>query len=151
MDRSVQLIVTSLLLLWELPQTALGMLVYSILKKRRQIVGIEKENNRIYLETINTGVSLGLFVFWTPAGNRFWYLKNDCRMHEYGHARQSVRLGPLYLFLIGIPSLSRVIYRWGYYRITGKNWKKYYYGYPENWADILGGVRDPKRSDIYNS
>ena len=148
MNRSIQLMVTSLLFLWELPQTVLGMLLYMILKNRRQIVGIEREAHRIYLETPNTGVSLGLLVFWTPAGNRFWYLKNDCRMHEFGHARQSAMLGPLYLFLIGIPSLSRVIYRWGYYRIKGESWKKYYYGYPENWADILGGVRDPKRSDI---
>ena len=149
MNRSIQLMVTALLFLWELPQTVLGMLLYAILKKRNQIVGIERESHRIYLETQNTGVSLGLIVFWTPAGNRFWYLKNDCRMHEFGHARQSVRLGPLYLFLVGIPSMSRVIYRWGYYRIKGKSWEKYYFGFPENWADILGGVMDPKRCDIH--
>ena len=142
-------LITALLLVWELPQTMLGLMVYAFIKWRHKVKDSDVENHRLYVETQNTGVSLGLFVFWTPDGNRFPYLKNDCRMHEYGHAQQSLMLGPLYLLLIGIPSLSRVFYRWAYYKIKGESWKKYYFGYPENWADILGGVRDPKRSDIY--
>jgi len=148
MNKTIQHLVKALLFMWELPQTLLGLMVYAILKNKHRIVRIEKEKHRLYLETINTGVSLGLFIFWTPAGNRFWYLKNDCRMHEFGHARQSVRLGPLYLLIVGIPSLSRVFYRWLYRKFMGRNWQKYYFGFPENWADGLGGVRDPKRCDI---
>lgn len=64
-------------------------------------------------------------------------------LHEYGHCKQSRMLGPLYLFVVGIPSIIRNIYD----RIAHKKWtsysrKKWYYkGWPENWADKLGGVQ----------
>lgn len=53
--------------------------------------------------------------------------------HEYGHFKQSMMLGPLYLVLVGLWSIIRAglnLYRNG----------QYYNGYPENWADKLGGV-----------
>lgn len=58
--------------------------------------------------------------------------------HEWGHTIQSRILGPLYLFIVGIPSfIWACLYgtklfpykRNGYYKV-----------YPENWADKLGGV-----------
>lgn len=101
---------------------------------------MEPEAHRIFIETPNTGVSLGWFIFWTPAGNRFAQLTNDCRMHEYGHAKQSAMLGPLYLLVVGIPSLMRVLYRKWHIKKYGYNWQNYYKGFPENWADRLGGV-----------
>jgi len=51
-------------------------------------------------------------------------------------------LGPLYLLVVGIPSLVRVIYRKFHYKKYGLNWENYYNGFPENWADRLGGIQD---------
>jgi len=149
MKKLIQFLVAFILLIWEFPQNLLGLLVFAIMKNRRKITHIEQEKHRLFIETPKTGVSLGWFIFWTPAGNRFTYLKNDCRMHEYGHSLQSVLLGPLYLLVVGIPSLSRVFYRWLYRKKYGKSWKNYFNGFPEYWADKLGRVIDPRRSDFH--
>ncbi len=137
----------TLLFIWELPQNLLGLVVFSIMKYKRSILRIEQEANRKFLETKNTGVSLGRFIFWTPAGNRFSHLANDCRMHEYGHAKQSVMLGPLYLLIVGLPSLGRVAYSRWYQWKYDRNWHNYFNGFPENWADKLGGVIIKKESN----
>jgi hypothetical protein len=150
MKKILRILVFPILLVWELPQVLLGFLVYAIVKLRRRIVRIVREKHHFFIETPNTGVSLGWFIFWTPRGNRFIYLKNDCRMHEYGHARQSARLGPFYLLVVGIPSVLRVFYRWLYQKKYNHGWRKYYNGFPEKWADKLGGVWNPKRSDFYD-
>ncbi len=58
-------------------------------------------------------------------------------VHEYGHTVQSLILGPLYLFVIGLPSIvwMRVapLARWR--RRSGTS---YYAFYPERWANWLG-------------
>ena len=61
-----------------------------------------------------SSVSLGLFVFVTREMYFYDKVKHACptredalrrlRVHEYGHTIQSLLLGPLYLFVIGIPS-----------------------------------------------
>ncbi len=61
------------------------------------------------------GLSMGMFLFtpWEPeaddhspeAEERRRYCE-EVAVHEYGHAMQSLLLGPLYPFIIGIPSLS---------------------------------------------
>lgn len=129
-----------LLMLWQLPQNLLGIVVLSVFYFKSAIVKINSVSNYLHIETNHTGVSLGSFIFWTPAANRYKHLDNDCLMHELGHARQSLFLGPLYLIIIGIPSISRVLYqRWYRYKYA-KHWKGYYKGFPENWADKLGGI-----------
>ena len=140
MFRINKLPVLVLLLVWELPQNILGMMVLIVMKRMQRITDIVKEEQRFYIETSRTGVSLGWFVFWTAAGNRFPQLTNDCRMHEYGHARQSRMLGPLYLIIVGIPSVSRVVYSRWYRSKYGCKWENYFKSFPENWADKLGGV-----------
>jgi hypothetical protein len=140
MKNVIQGLVLMLFFNWELPQILVGFTVFAFLKVKHSVVNMEREEHCFFIETPDTGVSLGWFIFWTPGGNRFPDLVNDCRMHEYGHAKQSAMLGPLYLLIIGIPSISRVLYRKWYRRKTGKNWNNYYKGFPENWADKLGGV-----------
>lgn len=73
------------------------------------------------------GVSLGNFIIVARGSE-----SNTIR-HEWGHQRQSLYLGWLYLVVIGLPSvignlLNRVI-KFDYYR---QPW--------ERWADELGGV-----------
>lgn len=140
MRKTTNPVLIPFLFVWELPQNILGLLVFFVMKYKRKIVRVEKEAQHLFIETPHTGVSLGWFVLWTPEGNRFSHLLNDCRMHEYGHAKQSAMLGPLYLIIVGIPSLSRVFYRRWYKKNYGCKWEHYYDGFPENWADKLGGV-----------
>ena len=59
----------------------------------------------------NSGLSMGFFIF-TPSeetdGNKDERMDycNQVMVHEYGHTFQALLLGPLYPFVIGIPSLS---------------------------------------------
>lgn len=84
---------------WGLPQTLIGLGFFIANRKR---------NHRIYRGCIDTqwnhhgGLSLGLFIFTPPGtqGNA-----NLIRVHEYGHAIQSLLLGPLMLF-VGIISVA---------------------------------------------
>lgn len=135
----------TVLFIWEFPQNLLGLMVFGIMKSRSKIIKTEAEAHHLFIETPNTGVSLGWFIFWTTAGNRFTHLDNDCRMHEYGHSKQSVMLGPAYLLAVGIPSIARVIYSKWYRKKNGCTWTNYFNGFPENWADKLGGVIIPEK------
>ena len=127
-------------LIWEFPQNFLGLIVFAVMRHKHKVISTEKESRHLFIETPVTGVSLGYFIFWTPAGNRFSHLINDCRMHEYGHSRQSALLGPLYLVVVGIPSLARVLYGMRFKRKFGYQWPNYFNAFPESWADKLGGV-----------
>lgn len=57
--------------------------------------------------------------------------------HEYGHTIQSLLLGPLYLIVIGLPSL--VWSRWKrFIRLRREKGIPYFWFYTERWADWLG-------------
>ncbi len=83
---------------WGLVQTLIGLGFFLALRKRP---------HRMYRGCIEThwnhygGLSLGLFIF-TPADDR--ENAGPIRVHEYGHAIQSLVLGPLMLF-VGIISV----------------------------------------------
>jgi hypothetical protein len=141
MPKILSQIVNALFFLWEIPQDIAGILVYFVFRKRQKILGQSYEQYRFFVETKSTGVSLGWFVFWTKTGNRYSYLVNDCRLHEFGHSIQSRILGPLYLVVIGIPSVLRIWYSKWYAGKHYKDWPGYFNGFPENWADRLGGVK----------
>lgn len=74
------------------------------------------------------GISLGMFIF----------ISNDSLLvHEYGHSIQSLILGPLYLLVIGLPSLLWANSHWCI-RHRQKNHLPYSFLYTERWADSLG-------------
>jgi hypothetical protein len=108
---------------------------------RRRIVQLEVEDGRLVVESRGTGVSLGHVVFWSRENSRWHDLDLRNRAHELGHTRQSRLLGPLYLPVVGLPSISRAAYALAYREMTGQQWNRYYDGYPEKWADRLGGVQ----------
>lgn len=122
-----------LLYLWQLPQNLIGLLVILITNAKKTDAEFEYVAN----DFTPFGVSLGNYIiFGGTVRNENSY------KHEYGHHRQSLYLGWLYLFIVGIPSLIGNIWD----RIAHKKWtvKKrinwYYSRFPENWADNLGGV-----------
>jgi len=140
MKKLIHLPLLILLFIWEFPQNMLGIIIYLIFRRKHLLITSEKESSHFFFETTNLGVSLGKFIFWKKSGNRYAHLKNDCRMHEYGHALQSLMLGPLYLIVIGIPSISRFLFARWYQKRHHTEWKNYFNAFPENWADKLGGV-----------
>lgn len=60
-------------------------------------------------------------------------------LHEWGHFRQHLRLGPLYLLVVGIPSVAHAAW---HHQHPEAN---YFHFYTEAWADHLGGVYDQHR------
>ena len=118
---------------WELPQTLLGICYYLYLKLCGRLISkhsFKAQTVEVVYEG-SYGVSLGKYLF---CGN-LNYLPNRV-LHEYGHSRQSLILGPFYLIVIGIPA-----YAWN--RMKRLGWFKsidYYSFYTERWADSLGGV-----------
>ncbi len=126
--------------LWEAPQTMLGGAMLSVETARKRIVQFEVEDGRLVIESKGTGISLGHVVFWSRENSRWHDLDVRNRAHELGHTKQSRLLGWLYLPVVGLPSISRAAYAFAFREVTGKQWTRYYEGYPENWADRLGGV-----------
>lgn len=88
----------------------------------------------------NSGISMGMFIF-TPyetegeEGRRSYCEK--VAVHEFGHTFQALLLGPLYPFVIGIPSLS-----WGnipvFQRIRNEKKIPYTWLFCEKWASYWG-------------
>lgn len=135
------MIINVLLFLWELPQNILGIGNLLAMTAAGAVMGRSFERNRMFIKVRSGAVSLGLFVFWSDAGSEHFRLDARNKEHEYGHSIQSRMLGPLYLIVVGIPSVSRVVYARRYYARHGARWAGYYNGFPENWADRLGTVR----------
>jgi hypothetical protein len=127
--------------LWELPQNALGAGVLVVTRALGRVQGLQRDRGRLFIETRGLGVSLGWFIFWSREFAPGFASADKNRDHEYGHSVQSRWLGPAYLVVVGLPSVSRVIYSVVYYRLRGRPWMHYYDGWPEKQADRLGGVR----------
>lgn len=108
-----------MLWIWQMPQNILGLLLTPLARY--------DYNTAVYVWSLKSGVSLGNYIF----------VNGDCTVktiqHERGHQKQSLYLGPLYLILIGLPSLLG--------NLLHRVWKFDYYKQPwERWADYLGGV-----------
>lgn len=127
-------------LTWELPQTALGAALFAAHTVRRSARAVSVERGVVFVEIDLGAVSLGRFVFHSGVDSPYVPVGPENKDHEYGHAVQSRRWGPLYLPVIGVPSVMRVAYAIGHKTLTGQRWAHYYDGFPEKQADELGGV-----------
>ncbi len=122
--------------LWlhQLPQNIAGFVIsrFAITKGS---VSCQNSFPVYYLKNLKRrGVCLGDYIILD-----YCYCSRENRssqLHEYGHHRQSLYLGWLYLIVVGIPSTIRCVYCSK--KNKGSRW--YYSGFPENWADSLGGV-----------
>lgn len=117
--------------IWQLPQNIVGWIYYRYLLEKGKLMNIGSYNEVIiYTKDTPGGVSLGKYVFISPRASE------NTLKHEYGHTRQSLMLGPLYLVVIGLPSLMwALLHR----RIAPR--KSYYWFYTEHLADKLGKVK----------
>ncbi|MCQ2409031.1 MAG: hypothetical protein MJ068_00645 [Clostridia bacterium] len=92
------------------------------------------------------GVSMGPFIFVN--GKRWETWVKETRVHEYGHTIQSLILGPLYFFVIGIPSMIWCNAK-KFRDMRERGEKNYFDLYCESGANTLGalvtGEEKPKR------
>lgn len=110
--------------LWEFPQLLLGLILLLVLDHKfiqRYRVGY------VYRVRAFSGIATSRLIFLYKTAT-----KNI--QHEYGHCRQSMILGPLYLIVIGLPSALHNL-------ISRETDCNYYHFYTEKWADKLGGVK----------
>lgn len=129
------------LAVWELPQNALGAAVLAVSRATGRVRATERAKDRLFVEVSGFAVSLGWFVFWSgETTTRWFHIDAAVRDHEYGHTFQSRWLGPLYLPIVGVPSVLRNVYAFAYREVAGVRWQGYFDGFPERWADRLGGV-----------
>ena len=117
--------------IWELPQHLLGF----ILTKLYDVEYKETYNGvDVYVGDFPGGISLGQYIIISESSYRDKRART--KKHEYGHSRQSLYLGPLYLIAVGLPSILWA----GFIHNLVKKEIGYYEVYPESWADELGEV-----------
>lgn len=112
-----------LIFLWTLPQSLLGWVMSLFCRKTT------KFDKPVYIWSFKGAVSLGMFIFVKDYASEFTVA------HEYGHYKQSLMLGWLYLLVIGLPSFV-----WATLQTIGlfKN-VCYYDFYTERWANKIAG------------
>lgn len=136
-----------LLFIWQFPQNIVGLIILLV-----NIRNFKKDSeNSIFRvkHLCDSGISLGNYIIIDLDSNA-----DDLSIrHERGHQKQSLRLGWLYLLIIGLPSATGNIID----RVFHKNWKIsdrldwYYNKQPwERGANKLGGVTEDYNKQIEN-
>lgn len=125
--------------IWSLPQTVAGACVYLA---NRHCPHYRYHGAIVTIWNLRgKGMSLGPFIFTCPEkpDKPMCLAKADPQLlvHEYGHAIQSLILGPLYLPFIGLPSVV-----WANLPVLKRARQEkrlsYYSFYPERLANWLG-------------
>lgn len=129
MKKLASLIGAIILVIWQLPQVIVGFLVRLFIGAEKQPELSSQYDRRIFYWRFGSGISLSTYYIIVR------YNADDNTVnHEKGHTIQSLYLGPLYLIVIGLPS---IIWAGLIHKHTNKS---YYWFYTEAWADKLGGV-----------
>lgn len=123
--------------IWQLPQNLLGVLWRNI-KKDSIITDISNNDiksvgAKAYLIKAGGTVTLGKYVFISQT----YRDQGTTIKHECGHVKQSKMLGPLYLIVIGIPS---ILHAWLNDYIGCDEESDYSHFYTEKLADKLMGI-----------
>lgn len=126
---------------WELPQTLVGASI-ALFHKEKPLRIIEYADQKVYLyDKFNGGISLGYYTHldWNAKDHNNNQVSEGFKYavkHEAnGHGTQSKWLGPLYLPVIGIPSIIHC----AIHRMCGRKWD--YYSFPtEKNANKIAGI-----------
>ena len=116
---------------WQLPQTIVALIYFLYLRYKDEILDTcTFQGAVVFIKKESYGsVTLGNHIFLSPRAT------DTTIRYEWGHTRQSLLLGPLYLIVIGIPSII-----WAaIHRAIAPN-KPYDWFYTEAWANKLGDV-----------
>ena len=120
-----------ILFIWQLPQHIVAIIYFGYLVMMCKDLGVDSRYKQaIVIPCVMRGaITLGNYVF---VGLNSEYRKTV--KHELGHTIQSKILGPLYLIVIGIPSITYCGLRRLFPSLRKKN---YYNFYTEKWANNL--------------
>ncbi len=129
MKKLAGLIGTIILVIWQLPQVVVGFFVRLFTRAQRWDEASAEYDRRIFKWKLMSGISLSTYYIIVRQG-----ADSNTIKHETGHTIQSLYLGPLYLIVIGIPS---IVWAGLIHKRTNKS---YYWFYTESWANKLGGV-----------
>jgi len=125
---------------WGVVQNLVGLLVFVVTLKNRHSMfrgAIVTHWKHPY------SMGCGMFIFKGDHGYSYYTAEKndkinyDVLVHEYGHTIQSIILGPLFLFVIGIPSLLWASLPY-FNRLRVRKNLSYYWLYCEKWANVLG-------------
>ena len=117
-----------ILFLWQLPQNIIALIMLPFLGKMK-LVRHDLYAFAFECENMDGGISLGNFIFLSEP-----CAKNEPTvLHEFGHVIDSHKFGWLYLFIIGLPSLT-----WAAFKPMEKC---YYDFYTERWANKNAGLK----------
>lgn len=117
--------------IWQLPQNLIGVLGAVFFGKDSRAIA---DGVHYYCcKGFPGGITLGEYIFVETHNVRIV-------RHEFGHVLQSRMLGPLYLLVVGLPSL---LHAWlnDFIGCCRRHPEGYYHFYTERWADKLGKVK----------
>lgn len=117
---------------WQFPQM-LAAWIWYLMRKKSILYNSIGNFYTVYVGANRGGVTLGDRIFISRCYHGEYL--NMVIAHESGHVKQSLYLGPLYLIVIGIPS---ILWAWSHRWIAPR--KSYYWFYTEAWANKLGGL-----------
>ena len=129
----VNLIKNIFLTIWQIPQVIVGyaLVFWFMLKGNIEVLANSNVGCTMYKSYYMSGsISLGQVIILSECHSTNCFV----RLHELGHHKQSLMLGPLYLIIIGVPSL---IHAWLWNPNSGKS---YYDFYTEHWANKLSKI-----------
>ena len=141
MKKLLDCIIRALLMFWELPQNILGALLFIFFAVFSDSVILDDDDSlEMYSPMMRGAISLGIFRVYAYKylGNGARYVELVRKHEKEGHRKQSMMLGPLYLIVIGLPSLIWAALH-SYVKRLGA--VDYYSFYTERWADRLAGVK----------
>ena len=117
--------------IWQLPQTIAAYIYFTYLSNKGEILDTcTYQDAIVFIKRTSCGsVTLGNHIFLSPRAT------DSTVKHEYGHTRQSLMLGPLYLLVLGIPS---IIWAATHKKVAPS--KPYNWFYPDVSIDRLGGT-----------
>lgn len=119
---------------WGIVQNLAGSLVFLLLtavnprRETRSFFGAAVVKWRL-----RSSMGLGMFIFLSDKA----FLPQPLMVHEFGHTLQSVILGPLFIPVIGIPSLLWAALP-GFEKLRIRKNLSYFSFYCEKWANRLG-------------
>lgn len=128
----------------EFPQNLLGYVAFKLFSQRYNRPYYRyREAYVVHVKGRWGAISLSRYIFADDQ-----YYQSNLIKHEYGHTLQSKLLMPLYLPLVGLPSLIWNRCFRGYRRRMRKS---YYSFYTESWANRLGGYSVKRERDAYEN
>ena len=119
---------------WGILQNIVGSCIY-LFFRIKGCPHFKYQGALVTLWNIKSGsMSMGRYLFMDPSWKPY---NHRLLSHEYGHTIQSLMLGPLFLFVVGIPSIL-----WAglpyFEKMRKEKHMSYYDAYQEKWANHLG-------------